>query len=117
EEAGAAGAGVHADVDGVGAGDQGGARDVVREGRVVPAVGPARDAAGIRLTAGGGEGAGPAVRLARVDGDLGRGKGVRTLLNSEKVPPGRPRGYPLGLPQIRTCPMKASGSSGHRFAA
>ena len=29
--------------------------------------------------------------------------------------PGRPRGYPLGLPQIRTCPIKASGSSRQGF--
>ena len=30
--------------------------------------------------------------------------------------PGRPRGCPLGLPQIRTCPIKAYGSSSHGFA-
>jgi hypothetical protein len=31
-------------------------------------------------------------------------------------PPGGPRGRPLGLPQIRTCPTKAYGSSSHGFA-
>jgi hypothetical protein len=30
--------------------------------------------------------------------------------------PGRPRGCPLGLPQIRTCPTQAYGSSSHGFA-
>ena len=29
--------------------------------------------------------------------------------------PGRPGGYPPGLPQIRTCPIKASGSSPRGF--
>ena len=32
-------------------------------------------------------------------------------------PPGRPSGYPPGPPQIRTCPIKASGSSGMTIAA
>ena len=31
-------------------------------------------------------------------------------------PPGGPGGCPLGLPQIRTCPIKAYGSSSHGFA-
>jgi hypothetical protein len=31
--------------------------------------------------------------------------------------PGRRRGCPRRLPQIRTCPIKASGSSGHPYAA
>ena len=31
--------------------------------------------------------------------------------------PGRRGGCPPRLPQIRTCPIKASGSSGHGFAA
>jgi hypothetical protein len=31
--------------------------------------------------------------------------------------PGQPGGCPPGFPQIRTCPIKASGSSGQGFAA
>ena len=30
--------------------------------------------------------------------------------------PGQPGGCPPGFPQIRTCPIKASGSSSHSFA-
>src|SRR5262249_30345362 len=70
KEAAAAGARVYADVDGVGAGDQGGDRDVVREGRVIPAVSPARDAPGVRLIAGRRQSAGPVVGAARVNNDL-----------------------------------------------
>jgi hypothetical protein len=38
---------------------------------------------------------------------------------SSRVPPapGRPGGFPPGLPQIRTCPIKAYGSSSHGFTA
>ena len=35
----------------------------------------------------------------------------RTLFHLKKGPPGRRRGCPRRLPQIRTCPIKASGSS------
>src|SRR5258708_7343008 len=36
-----------------------------------------------------------------------------TQLFSKNHEPGRPGGCPPGLPQIRTCPIKAYGSSGH----
>jgi hypothetical protein len=34
-------------------------------------------------------------------------------LGGKNVPPGRSGGCPPELPQIRTCPIKASGSSSH----
>ena len=40
-----------------------------------------------------------------------------SLFKLKKVPPGRSGGCPPELPQIRTCPIKASGSSGHGLAA
>jgi len=39
-----------------------------------------------------------------------------SLLKLSWRKPGRPSGYPLGLPQIRTCPIKASGSSAPGWA-
>jgi prepilin-type N-terminal cleavage/methylation domain-containing protein len=51
-------------------------------------------------------------------GDAPRfGAGDSLLGVSEIDPPGRPGGCPPGLPQIRTCPIKAYGSSSHGFTA
>ena len=36
---------------------------------------------------------------------------------SELLGPGRPGGCPPGLPQIRTCPIRAYGSSSQGFAS
>jgi uncharacterized protein len=41
---------------------------------------------------------------------------ARKLATAYGVPPGGPGGFPPGLPQIRTCGIPASGSSGCRFA-
>jgi hypothetical protein len=40
---------------------------------------------------------------------------LQAMRHRAAPPPGRPRGCPLGLPQIRTCPIKAYGSSRHGF--
>ena len=38
-----------------------------------------------------------------------------SFLNNEKNPPGQRGGCPPRFPQIRTCPIRAYGSSSHRF--
>ena len=40
----------------------------------------------------------------------------RSFPRSDQKVPGGPGGCPPGLPRIRTCPIKAYGSSGHGFA-
>src|SRR5208283_1003553 len=42
---------------------------------------------------------------------------ARRELRLKRHRPGRPRSCLLGLPQIRTCPIRAYGSSSHGFAA
>ena len=46
-----------------------------------------------------------------------RAQSAPATASLNKKMPGRRGGCPPRLPQIRTCPIKASGSSGHGFAA
>jgi hypothetical protein len=45
-----------------------------------------------------------------------KGPGVDFGCCLSEIEPGQPGGCPPGFPQIRTCPIKAYGSSSHGFA-